>query len=230
MRHDTRGTIKVIVTDIDGTLTSKEFGLNLNVITVLQRIEKEKKIPIIFASGAVFPIVYGLTYYFKFTGPIIAENGGILCYQRNIYTFSNRERVNKAYEELQKHLSVKKLFTDIWRTTELALEPNVDIEKIKEVLKNWDLRIETTGYAHHITEKHVTKYNTLLKALELINVDIKNVLAIGDSENDIDMINNAGIGTCVQNADDRVKKVAKYIATKENGEGVIEILKKFGVI
>lgn len=61
-------------------------------------------------------------------------------------------------------------------------------------------------------------------------LDIKQneVLAIGDSENDIYMIKYAGLGVCMKNGRESVKQYADYITNNTNNEnGVAEVIKKF---
>ncbi len=53
------------------------------------------------------------------------------------------------------------------------------------------------------------------------------VLAIGDGENDIEMIQVAGIGVAMGNADERLKKVADHIVADNDNDGVAEALEKF---
>lgn len=63
---------------------------------------------------------------------------------------------------------------------------------------------------------------------EHLHVDLKDTLACGDAENDIPMLEAAGIGVCMSNGDPRVKEKADYITIKNNNEGgVAEVIRKF---
>jgi Cof subfamily protein (haloacid dehalogenase superfamily) len=68
------------------------------------------------------------------------------------------------------------------------------------------------------------------KAIEHVVKDmgytLDNVMAIGDSLNDYSMVLRAGMGVAVQNADDRVKQVAKYIAPSNDDDGVAHAIEK----
>lgn len=59
------------------------------------------------------------------------------------------------------------------------------------------------------------------------NIDRKEVLAIGDSYNDLEMIEWAGIGVAMGNARDTVKEAADYVTYSNEEEGVAEALRKF---
>lgn len=49
--------------------------------------------------------------------------------------------------------------------------------------------------------------------LELMDIDRKNTIAIGDAQNDIDMIDYANFGIAMGNAVEGVKKIADYVTT-----------------
>ena len=55
---------------------------------------------------------------------------------------------------------------------------------------------------------------------------MQDVLAIGDSLNDYTMIKNANMGVAMQNADPRVKAIAKHITTSNDDEGVARAIEK----
>lgn len=53
------------------------------------------------------------------------------------------------------------------------------------------------------------------------DIDMENVVYIGDDINDSQIIENVGFGCCVKNADDGLKLKAKYVTKKNGGEGAI---------
>jgi len=78
------------------------------------------------------------------------------------------------------------------------------------------------------TDIKATKGNALIYLANLLNVDIKDVIAVGDNENDISMIKSAGLGVAVANAKDDIKQHADYVTIKTCEEGVLtEIFEKF---
>ena len=63
---------------------------------------------------------------------------------------------------------------------------------------------------------------------EYLQVDLKDTVACGDAENDIPMIETAGVGVCMCNGDPKVKEKADYITTRNNNDGgVAEAIRKF---
>ncbi len=70
------------------------------------------------------------------------------------------------------------------------------------------------------------KGNGVRKFAEMHGIDIKDVIAIGDSMNDISMVSEAGLGVAMKNADDRLKKYADMIAPTNDEDGVAEIIER----
>ena len=63
--------------------------------------------------------------------------------------------------------------------------------------------------------------NLLLKKLRL---HARNIIAFGDSENDLEMISHAGIGVAMGNASETLKKAANYIAPCSWEDGIARTL------
>lgn len=60
-----------------------------------------------------------------------------------------------------------------------------------------------------------------------LGITMENVLAMGDSLNDIKMIQTAGIGVAMANAQKSIQQVADYITDTNNEDGVGKAIEKF---
>ena len=131
-------------------------------------------------------------------------------------------------------MDVKRLFSDIWRETEVGLECSADIHEIKKHLADFDtegkLRVESTGFAHHIFNCRMNKFEGLKVAAQLIGIPIENFAAIGDSENDVEMLKNCGIGIALANAQEIAKQAADHVTNEKYGKGFKEALGYLNVI
>lgn len=223
------GAVKALAVDVDGTLADDSRRVNLEAIAALRRVN-DSGIPVMLASGNVLPIAYALSNYLGLTGPIIAENGGIVCYQQQVYVLSDPEKPRGAYEHLRTKMDAERLFTDKWRETEVGLKRDVSLERVREILKGMDVEVQTTGWAVHIMQKGMNKFLGVKKASELLGISAKDVAAIGDSDNDEMMIKECGYGVAVGNAFEGTKKAAAFVARSKDGEGVIEGLRWLGLI
>ncbi len=79
-----------------------------------------------------------------------------------------------------------------------------------------------------LIRKGKDKGNALSLIAEYLGIDIADCVAIGDSFNDISMIESAGIGIAVANACDELKNKASYICERTHRDSVmIELYDKF---
>ena len=112
----------------------------------------------------------------------------------------------------------------------------VEPEHNEEVLRalaaeNFD-GCEVTKSASYLVEVVNSKYSkgTAVEFLaNYYNIPLNKVIAVGDQLNDTSMIEKAGVGIAVKNAEDALKEKADYICEYTNEEGAIaEIIEKFG--
>ena len=112
------------------------------------------------------------------------------------------------------------------------VEPE-DNERVLQILslEGFD-GCEVTKSASYLVEVVNSKYSKGTAVAFLANyygVSLDKVIAVGDQLNDVSMIEKAGLGIAVQNAEEALKERADYICRYTNEEGAIaEIIEKFG--
>ena len=84
--------------------------------------------------------------------------------------------------------------------------------------------------AGEITPANVTKAAGILSILEKSGHEIADVIAIGDSDNDIDMLKLAGRGIAMGNGNDAVKAVADYVTLPLDQDGLYHAFVHEGLI
>ncbi|HAJ34331.1 MAG TPA: hypothetical protein DCL15_01380 [Chloroflexi bacterium] len=77
------------------------------------------------------------------------------------------------------------------------------------------------------TAAGVDKGSGLRRLCDLLGIDIRRVMAIGDSDNDIPMLEAAGLGVAMGNAGDHVKAVADWIAPTIDEEGAAVAMQRW---
>lgn len=75
-----------------------------------------------------------------------------------------------------------------------------------------------------ITSSEVDKINAIKNLIKILNIDIKDVIAIGDNINDKKMIEEAGLGICMGQASEKIKEIANIVAEDNNNDGVAKAL------
>ena len=66
--------------------------------------------------------------------------------------------------------------------------------------------------------------------IETYGINRDDIMAFGDAENDIRMLNYASIGVALGNASDEVKKIADYVTADIDDDGIEKALKHFNLI
>lgn len=111
---------------------------------------------------------------------------------------------------------------------ELDQKMNLTIYRIKKSNQYKD-RIINKEYEYlDITPNKTNKSEALAILSKYLKLSSSEVMAIGDNLNDIDMLQNSGIGVAVANAYDAVKEVATYTTTNTvDDSGFAEAVYKY---
>ncbi len=78
-----------------------------------------------------------------------------------------------------------------------------------------------------IMPQNIDKAHALKKLLNYMEITKEEMIACGDGFNDLTMIEYAGLGVAMENAQDVVKKAADYIAPANDDDGVAFVVNKF---
>lgn len=89
---------------------------------------------------------------------------------------------------------------------------------------------ETRGNSGEITKTAFTKGTAVRYLSEYLGVPVKDTIAIGDSENDLEMLKAAGVGIAMGNASDYVKETADDVTGSVTEDGVYQAFLKYGLI
>ena len=85
-------------------------------------------------------------------------------------------------------------------------------------------------YALDIIAKGGGKDVAIRKYLETMGISREETIAFGDGQNDAGMLQYAGIGVAMGNADEAVKAIADFVTTDVDDNGIENALKHFGLI
>ncbi len=226
--------IKAVATDIDATITDPQRVLSLAAAEALRQAEASG-VPVMLVSGNVLPMCHSLNIYLGLTGPVVAENGGVVFWKTGprLELLKDRREADRGYEYINARYPLKKVLTDRWRETEVAVEEKgVDIERIRELIREggFDLYANSTGFGIHLMEPGLGKLQGLEKAASWLGLGLGDVLAIGDSETDIEFLERCGKSGVPANGPPEVRARADFIARLPFGEGTVEVLRHFKVI
>lgn len=80
-----------------------------------------------------------------------------------------------------------------------------------------------------IFPKDVNKGQALIKLTNILNIDLKDCMAMGDRDNDIPMLKIVGKGIAMDNAMPDVKDVSDFVTADNNHSGVGMAIEKFAL-
>lgn len=121
-----------------------------------------------------------------------------------------------SLEEIKKHKRrISKLDMDVGLSEEL-------VELISE-----EMTLYTYDTYSEAGIKGVSKASAIEYVLETLGIKRENSVAVGDSENDLEMIEFAGIGVAMANAPENVREKADVVTDTNNNAGVAKALCKF---
>ncbi len=80
--------------------------------------------------------------------------------------------------------------------------------------------LELTGNSGEISEKGMHKGKGIGMVIEYLGADMEDTIAIGDGENDMEMLQAAYVGIAMGNANPQLKKIADYVTTDVQEDGL----------
>ncbi len=104
----------------------------------------------------------------------------------------------------------------------------------EEELKELDLSaLQVTRWnrkAVDVVAKGGSKYQGILKYMEHYGISQEETMAFGDGENDMEMLEKAGLSIAMGNAPEEVKAVADYVTDDIDEDGILHALEHFGLL
>jgi 5-amino-6-(5-phospho-D-ribitylamino)uracil phosphatase len=240
--------IKLIALDMDGTLLTKDHEVTpITRQAIADAMEKD--IHVVLSTGRWLQSCYPYAESLSLESYLITVNGG------QIWTKDKQllEQHTLPAEKLEKmyHLA-KELGMSTWMISTDDMYRNCIPEDVHE--QQW-LKFGCESHNEIILEKMlrelsyiegleitnslptnmeinpegVNKAQALQKVCNKIGITMNEVMAVGDSLNDIKMIQQAGIGVAMGNAQEAVKKAADFVTDTNNNDGVGKAIKRFAL-
>lgn len=249
---------KLIAIDMDGTLLNSKQKVSQKNIQAIQAA-KSKGIYVVLCSGRAYDgiidsaKILGINqsnqYMICYGGSVIQNYDQEVIYQRTLK--------NENCEEIARYLTDKKIhykFIDNLGTLYQSyqdwiekhmLNPKLGIvkvllktrkHKLSEVLNlihdKYDdnyFVVQTSDKELEIFPKDVNKGNALQRLTKYLKISPKEVMAIGDFDNDLPMLKVANLSVAVDNAIPKVKEVSDVVVSDNDHSGVAEAIEKYAL-
>ncbi|MDT2830143.1 Cof-type HAD-IIB family hydrolase [Vagococcus carniphilus] len=112
----------------------------------------------------------------------------------------------------------------------VGVEPAYLDEKLKQLPQEWYDRfniMKSRECLLEIIHPEVSKAHGIDLLAKELGIKQSEVMAIGDEENDVSMIEYAGMGVVMGNGNERVKKLAQFVTKSNEEDGVAYAVEKF---
>jgi Cof subfamily protein (haloacid dehalogenase superfamily) len=272
MSDNAKLNIKLIVTDIDGTLLNSNHELSEGNIAALKAAHAQG-IKIALATGKTPEAAdfvrerIGIpTYGIYLQGMVLMDTDGKTFYQQTIHpdnlrhvityaedrgfdmmAYSGSKIMSRTLTQLMRDLTepyheplpqaVGALQNILWTT---PIHKLVALGEPRQVTAlRWQLNTQLGGKVRlvqagiptmlEVLPQNGGKGSALKTLMKELSIGAEHVLALGDAENDIEMLQLAGVGVAVGNAEDKVKAAAKHVVASNNDDGFAEALEQFAL-
>ncbi|MEG0552529.1 MAG: sugar-phosphatase [Carnobacterium sp.] len=142
------------------------------------------------------------------------------------YTVRESSLVNmpikyRSVEEMDPNLIISKMM--------MIDEPDVldaGIAKIPTSFHEKYTVLKSEAFYLEVLNKSASKGQALKDLSDILSIPKENIMAIGDNENDRDMLVFAGIGVAMANAVEGIKAISDYITDSNELDGVATVIEK----
>jgi len=250
MRHE---QIKMIVTDLDGTLFRSDKTISEYTEKTLSRC-RDAGIKVVYATGRSGSDSAINSDYFDARinmNGAIAKVGESVIYQRTIpygvarsFLMSCDKRGFRVTLQSENMHYSNFAVSDVWSWINnyeivnfkkhnidgqkiylVGLAP-VDLDFISSILPTELYMVMANDGLLMIMNKEATKSKALSAVSDYWGINLPDIVAFGDDLNDIDMLSIAGVSIATSNAFDEVKAVADHICKSNDDDGVAKWLEE----
>ena len=164
---------------------------------------------------------------------VTAMNGGFVK-EGTVFTeldkFMTPEMIEKLYQRMNFVDEFDpNLFGGVLKMSMVVGEERLDsvLQEINDLFDG-HVRAVSSGYGCiDILQDGIHKAWGLVELLKRWNLKPEQIIAFGDSENDIEMLELAGISYAMENAEEAVKRVATKVAPANSQAGVYKVLENW---
>lgn len=229
---------KLIALDMDGTLLNKGQEISEQNLHWIRKAE-EAGLIVSFATGrgrASSEPYWGVV---SPEAPMILSNGAEIWKNHDEllarYTLPADQvprLINLAKEHGTKYWTLGSCSDDPSEVGDQCLKVGMYhqdvhvIQELRALVRSWD-SVEVSASAPNNMEmnrKGVTKAAGLAQITELLGIKPSEVVAVGDSLNDLAMIKWAGLGVAMGNAEEPVKAAADFVTASNEEDGVAQVI------
>lgn len=238
--------IKLVALDMDGTLLNRKGQISeANRQAIIEA--KEKGIFVVLSTGRSLITSQEHADALELNSYLVTVNGSEIWDEKRELVERNlvkSELVEWMWGLTQQHktkfwaISTERNFhgempEDIHQFEWLKFGFDIDDDGAREIILK---ELETKGEFElsnstlkniEVNPAGINKAKGLGVVCARLGIEMKNVMAVGDSRNDLAMIKEAGLGVAMGNAQDIVKETADWVTATNEEDGVAKAIREW---
>lgn len=242
------GQYRLLALDLDGTLLNDQSEITeLNLEWVKRAADAG--VTVCVSTGRGFPSALPIAEQLGLDTPMITVNGGEIWTKPH----SIHSRTLLASDKVMKLHALAEQYPEVWfwgYTIEgiynkerwvhdtiaskwlkfgYYTENVSELNEILQEIQTWEgLELSNSSpFNIEINPLGVSKASALMEVCRMLGYDMSEVVAIGDSLNDIAAIREAGLGVAMGNAQDEVKMAANVVTGSNQESGVAQAIQNY---
>lgn len=230
--------IRLVALDMDGTLLKSNQEVSPRTREAIAKAQ-EKGVHVMLCTGRWLHSTYPYVEELNLKAYIVTSNGGQIwtaekkLIEENLHDPKKVEKMWEIGHSLDVSMwmvSTVEIFHEgpenfmdyDWLKVGYHTKDLHKLEKVKEQLPEKET-LEVTNsspYNIEVNPVGVNKANAIQRVCDRLDITMDEVMAVGDSLNDIKMIQEAGIGVAMGNAQEIVKETADFVSENNEEDGV----------
>jgi HAD superfamily hydrolase (TIGR01484 family) len=238
---------KLLALDIDGTLLNNQSNISQANEQFIQ-LAIAAGVTVCLATGRGYQSAIPYALQLQLSSPLVVANGseiwsapGIL-HHRTTMPASTIQELREialqsdvwywAYSVFGVHNKEKWIENESnteWLKFGFFTEDDLKRERVRNAIQKLDQFEVTNSHPWNIelNPRGISKATGLREVCNIRKIDMSEVIAVGDSMNDLTMIQEAGCGVAMGNAQDELKLAANMVTSSNDEDGVAEVIKQF---
>ena len=216
--------IKLILMDVDGTLTDSRRAISTKAIEAM-RMAQDNGLKVSLVSGNVIPVMYSLTVFIGLEAPVFGENGGVMIDDTGVRSFFGIEKPRKLLERLLEEGLATDLITNQWRYCSMGYGPTgKDNARIRKMAQDSGVEITNSGFSWHILNPGQNKGFALKWLMDHYSIRENEAMVIGDNFNDLPMFMDKVVKGAPANAEKELREISDIVSEIPYGEGTADLI------
>ncbi len=262
-------TIRMIATDVDGTILRHTGEFNPEVVECIHKLDKNG-VKVVIVTGRMHKSAKKIADRLGLKNAVVSYQGALVCentpeqtvlYEKyiplnttkkiiewghkekihinlymndNLYVEKDDDIIHK-YADYQKIPFTAKPFSELEldNINKLVLIDYDNPERVTLLTKKLQedfpelFIVKSCDYFCEVCHKEATKGDGLRYLQEFYGIPKEATLAIGDHNNDIDLLKAGGVKVAMGNGTDELKAIADYVTDTVDNNGFVKAIEKF---